>query len=145
VPGTREIKGAVLGRLPTIQYGDCPLHFPLSSPSSLNSTRLTRPPTSFCFCRLDRGELAGFAVVLVTLPLALCHRRPLPHALDGGEVLFEVADAQTHIQNGIFCLIFSVFLLFSSPESSSLMSASRTFFIAIQTGHFTFYSTPIDL
>jgi hypothetical protein len=31
----------------------------------------------------------------VTLPVASPHRRPLPHALDGGEVLFEVAGAQT--------------------------------------------------
>ncbi len=40
-------------------------------------------------------ELAGFGAVLVTLPVAFSHRWPLPHALDGGEVLFEVVGAQT--------------------------------------------------
>ena len=66
MPGTREIKGAVLDRsCNTIQHSDRPLHFP---PHCIDFF-FDPPSNSFCSCRLDRRELAGLGAVLITLPV----------------------------------------------------------------------------
>jgi len=67
VPGTREIRGgsawpsAILFSMVTAHC----------SPILIAFVSFDPPSHSFCSCRLDRRELAGFGAVLVTLPVAL--------------------------------------------------------------------------
>jgi len=111
VPGTREIKGAVLDRLP--------YHLVWWPPTvlliSLHSSLLDPLSHTFCSCRLDRGELVSFGAVLVTLPVALCHRQPLPYAYLAATRCYEVTGSPN-----TFCMSRKWFVFAClSPKTSS--------------------------
>jgi len=106
VPGMREIKGSVLGRLPYyLVWQHCTSLFP---PLLIAFGSFDPPSHSLCSCRLDRRELAGFGAVLMTLPMALCYRRPLPHAFRAAMRCFSRWPVPKHpiYRGGIFAASF---------------------------------------
>lgn len=75
-PGTREIKGGLLGRLPYYLVWWLPIAFPSFPPFPIAFGSFDPSSYSFCSCTLDWRDVAEFEAVMMTL---LCHRRPLPH------------------------------------------------------------------